>query len=57
MSCGGPMVAGNGSDLVASEQQLSGAVLAADEVAASAGTIAYELLCAVASRVPFSPPP
>jgi alanine racemase len=32
----------------------TGAVLPVDEVAASAGTIAYELLCAVAQRVPFS---
>jgi alanine racemase len=32
----------------------NGAVLPIDEVAASAGTIAYELMCAVAQRVPFS---
>jgi alanine racemase len=32
----------------------TGAVLPVDEVARSAGTIAYELLCAVAQRVPFS---
>lgn len=32
----------------------TGAVLPVDEVAASAGTIAYELLCAVAQRVPFA---
>ena len=30
------------------------ALLPVDEVAAAAGTIAYELLCAVAQRVPFS---
>jgi alanine racemase len=29
--------------------------LAADEVARAAGTIAYELFCAVAQRVPFAP--
>jgi alanine racemase len=32
----------------------TGAMLPVDEVAASAGTISYELLCAVAPRVPFS---
>ena len=32
----------------------TGALLPVDEVAAAAGTIAYELLCAVAQRVPFS---
>ena len=32
----------------------TGAVLPVDEVAEAAGTIAYELLCAVAQRVPFS---
>lgn len=32
----------------------TGAVLPVDEVAAPAGTIAYELLCAVAQRVPFA---
>jgi alanine racemase len=34
--------------------QTTGAVLPADEVATSAGTIAYELLCAVAQRVPMA---
>jgi alanine racemase len=46
-----------GTEVVLWGRSASGAVLAADEVAASAGTIAYELLCAVAPRVPFSPPP
>ena len=32
---------------------LTGAVLPVDEVAFAAGTISYELLCAVAQRVPF----
>ena len=49
--------AGFGTEVVLWGRSVSGAVLAADEVAASAGTIAYELLCAVAPRVPFSPPP
>jgi alanine racemase len=33
-----------------------GAILPIDEVAQSAGTIAYELMCAVAQRVPFAAP-
>jgi alanine racemase len=33
-------------------QSASGAVLPIDEVAASAGTIGYELMCALAQRVP-----
>ncbi|HAX20807.1 MAG TPA: alanine racemase [Hydrogenophaga sp.] len=49
--------AGVGTEVVLWGRSASGAVLAADEVAASAGTIAYELLCAVAPRVPFSPLP
>ena len=48
--------AGVGTEVVLWGRSASGAVLAADEVAASAGTIAYELLCAVAPRVPFSSP-
>jgi alanine racemase len=40
--------AGVGSDVV-----LWGEGLPVDEVAASAGTVGYELLCAVAPRVPF----
>jgi len=47
--------AGVGSEVVLWGRSASGTVLPADEVAASAGTIAYELLCAVAPRVPFSP--
>ncbi|AOW11664.1 alanine racemase [Hydrogenophaga crassostreae] len=35
------------------ESPSTGAVLPVDEVAEAAGTIAYELLCAVAQRVPF----
>jgi alanine racemase len=30
-----------------------GAVLSIDEIAAAAGTVGYELMCAVAPRVPF----
>jgi alanine racemase len=33
---------------------LWGEGLSADEVAASAGTLSYELLCALAARVPVS---
>jgi len=36
------------------ESPSTGVVLPVDEVAQAAGTIAYELLCAVALRVPFS---
>jgi alanine racemase len=31
------------------------AVLPIDEVARAAGTVGYELMCAVAQRVPFAP--
>ena len=48
--------AGVGTEVVLWGRSASGAVLPADEVAAAAGTIAYELLCAVAPRVPFAPP-
>jgi alanine racemase len=41
-----------GAEVVLWGRSASGAVLAVDEVAASAGTISYELLCAVAPRVP-----
>ena len=45
---------GVGTEVVLWGRAASGAVLAVDEVAASAGTIGYELMCAVAARVPFS---
>ena len=46
--------AGIGSEVVLWGVSLStGAELSVDEVARSAGTISYELLCAVAPRVPF----
>jgi alanine racemase len=46
--------AGFGSEVVLWGRSASGAVLTADEVAAAAGTISYELFCAVAQRVPFA---
>jgi alanine racemase len=39
---------------IGSEVTLWGAGLSADEVAAHAGTVSYELLCALAARVPVS---
>ena len=46
---------GVGSEVVLWGRSTRGAVLPVDEVARAAGTIAYELLCAVAPRVPFAP--
>ena len=43
-----------GAEVVLWGCSASGAVLPVDEVAQSAGTISYELLCAVARRVPFN---
>ncbi len=45
---------GVGTEVVLWGHSGSGALLPVDEVAAAAGTIAYELLCAVAPRVPFA---
>ena len=45
--------AGIGSEVVLWGRAASGAALPVDEVASSAGTISYELMCAVAPRVPF----
>ena len=45
---------GVGAEVVLWGRGSDGAVLPVDEVAQSAGTIAYELLCAVAPRVPFA---
>ncbi|QHE83668.1 alanine racemase [Hydrogenophaga sp. BPS33] len=45
---------GMGSEVVLWGRSSSGAVLPIDEVAYAAGTISYELMCAVAARVPFS---
>jgi alanine racemase len=46
--------AGVGAEAVLWGLSQSGAVLPVDEVAQTAGTISYELLCAVAPRVGFS---
>jgi alanine racemase len=46
---------GVGSEVVLWGRSARGTTLAADEVARAAGTIAYELFCAVAPRVPFAP--
>lgn len=45
---------GVGTDVVLWGRSAQGRVLPVDEVAHAAGTIAYELLCAVAPRVPFA---
>ncbi|MDO8904968.1 alanine racemase [Hydrogenophaga sp.] len=45
---------GVGAEVVLWGRSASGAVLPVDEVAHAAGTISYELLCAVAQRVPFA---
>lgn len=44
--------AGFGSEVTLWGQSSSGAVLPIDEVAAAGGTVGYELMCAVAPRVP-----
>jgi alanine racemase len=44
--------AGPGSEVTLWGQSASGAILSIDEVAASAGAIGYELMCALAPRVP-----
>lgn len=46
--------AGIGSEVVLWGRSSTATVLPVDEVAAAAGTIGYELMCAVAARVPFS---
>ena len=43
-----------GSEVVLWGQSSSGAVLPIDEVAATSGTVGYELMCAVTARVNFS---
>ncbi len=45
---------GIGAEAVLWGRSASGAVLLVDEVAHAAGTIGYELMCAVAPRVPFA---
>ncbi len=44
--------AGMGSDVTLWGRAANGAVLPIDEVAAAAGTVGYELMCALAQRVP-----
>ncbi|MDP1886376.1 alanine racemase [Polaromonas sp.] len=44
--------AGMGSDVTLWGRASSGALLPIDEIAAAAGTVGYELMCAVAPRVP-----
>jgi alanine racemase len=44
--------AGFGSEVVMWGRAANGAVLGIDEVAHSAGTVGYELMCALAQRVP-----
>jgi alanine racemase len=45
-------LSGQGSSVTLWGRAANGAVLAIDEVAAMAGTLAYELMCALAARVP-----
>lgn len=45
--------AGFGSEVTLWGRGPKGAVLPIDEIAAAAGTVSYELMCAVAGRVPF----
>jgi len=44
--------AGMGSDITLWGRASSGALLSIDEIAAAAGTVGYELMCALAQRVP-----
>jgi alanine racemase len=44
--------AGFGSEVVLWGKARNGTLLPIDEVAASAGTVGYELMCALAARVP-----
>ena len=46
--------AGMGSDVTLWGRAANGSVLSIDEVAASAGTVGYELMCALALRVPVA---
>ena len=45
--------AGFGSEVTLWGRGPKDAVLSIDEIAAAAGTVGYELMCAVAPRVPF----
>ena len=44
--------AGVGSEVTLWGRSASGALLAIDEIARAAGTVGYELMCALAQRVP-----
>jgi alanine racemase len=46
--------AGIGTEVTLWGRASNGALLAIDEVARAAGTVGYELMCAVAPRVPFA---
>jgi alanine racemase len=46
--------AGMGSEVTLWGRAANGAVLAIDEVARAAGTVGYELMCALAQRVPVA---
>jgi alanine racemase len=46
--------AGMGSEVTLWGRAGNGAVLPIDEVASSAGTVGYELMCALAPRVPVA---
>ena len=46
--------AGIGEEVTLWGSAASGQVLCIDEVAAAAGTVGYELMCALAARVPVS---
>jgi alanine racemase len=51
----GPVPSANvGSEVTLWGQGPRGSLLAIDEVAAAAGTIGYELMCALAARVPVT---
>jgi len=50
--------AGIGSEVTLwGRAESNGALLPIDQVAQAAGTVGYELMCAVAQRVPFAPMP
>jgi alanine racemase len=49
---GSAHAAGVGSDVTLWGRAANGVVLSIDEVAQSAGTVGYELMCALAPRVP-----
>jgi alanine racemase len=46
--------AGIGSQVTLWGQSAQGSVLSIDEVAQAAGTVGYELMCALAQRVPVT---